>query len=141
MNRLVIVLLGCVALGLHCPAIAAPIGIYWTDSGKVQYAGLDGSSPTTLVGELLNPTGLYVTDDYLYWTDRDDQRIRQANTDGTNVQIVLNASPGVPRDLNVTNSYIYYVNTGVDSVSRANSDGTCLTSITLTGLATIMMAG
>ena len=96
---------------------------------NVQYAGLDGSNPTTLVAGLLNPQGLYVTDDYLYWTDRDDQRIRQANTDGTNVQIVLNASPGVPRDLNVTNSYIYYVNTGVDSVSRANSDGTGITAL------------
>jgi hypothetical protein len=54
MNRVVIVLLGCVALGLHRPAIAAPMGIYWTDSGKVQYAGFDGPNPTSLVGGLLS---------------------------------------------------------------------------------------
>jgi hypothetical protein len=119
MNRLGILLLCCAVSSLSCSAVAAPIGLYWTDNGKVQYSGLDGSNVTTLVDGLLNPQGLDVTADYLYWTDRDDQRIRQTNTNGRH-----RCAGSVERDLDVTDAYIYFVNTGnIDSVSRANTDG------------------
>lgn len=115
---------------------ASPSGIYWSDigTGTIEFVQFEGSGHATLLSGLANPQGLDVTDNYLYWTDRDDLRIRRGNPDGTNAQIILNTSPGVPRDLFVTEEYIYWTNSGVDSISRVDIDGTNPVDLVTTGL-------
>lgn len=132
MKRILLATISSLLLSLSCIAFATPLGIYWTDigTGMIQHSGLGGSGVTTLVSGLSNPQGLFLTDNTMFWTDRDDKLVRKSNPDGTNVQVLYNALPGVPRDLFVTDNFIYMGNTGVvDSITRINRDGTGATAL------------
>ncbi|XP_048480934.1 low-density lipoprotein receptor-related protein 4 [Plutella xylostella] len=56
--------------------------IYWTDGGNrtIEYANLDGTGRTTLIGEHLpHPFGLDLYGDEVFWTDWETQSIQAAN--------------------------------------------------------------
>jgi len=128
MKRLAVCLAGFLAF--QVPAIAAPIGLYWTGTSTIEFANLDGSNPTILISGLTNPQDIFVTDDHLYWGDRDDEVIYRANTDGTNIETLLSTTPGDPRDVAVTTDHIYWAATGgMDSISRSNLDGSAATAL------------
>ena len=116
-------------------AVAAPAGIYWADStaGTIEFAGLDGSNPQTLVSGLAAPQGILVGE-YLLWADRDDQSIWRAELDGSSAAVVVSAAPGRPRDVGVNGGYIYWVATLVDSISRADEDGSNVAPLVTTDL-------
>ncbi|MEZ5558011.1 MAG: PEP-CTERM sorting domain-containing protein [Pseudomonadales bacterium] len=132
-KRLLLILAGCWCL----PALAAPIGIYWTDSGDgtLNRAGLDGTSTETLVSGLTNPNGgMFVSDSSIYWTDIDDQAVWRANDDGRDASKLVNTS-GAPRDVWLADGSVFLVSTApLDSISVANSDGSGASALITTGL-------
>ena len=88
--------------------------MYWTigsSAGSIRRAGMDWSSPLTLVTGLNYPTG--VTIDFpsrrLYWTEYYGGKIQSSDLDGRAVQVVLQLpSNSGPQGTAVLNDGIYW---------------------------------
>jgi DNA-binding beta-propeller fold protein YncE len=74
---------------------------YWGDSGKIQRANLDGSSPEELVTGLASVGGLALdlSEGKIYWTNPGDAKIQRADLDGSNVEDVISSGLGTPGGL------------------------------------------
>ena len=74
----------------------------------------------------------------LYWTDNDTDRIYRAELDGSNRQVLMDASDGIddPRGIAVDfeGGKIYWANRGTSTIHRANLDGTGAESLPISGL-------
>ena len=85
-----------------------PVGkhLYFTDRGEtysIKRVPLDGGEPELVIGEAVHPRGLVIdlNDRKLYWADSvaDQDQIKRADLDGTNVETLLTAEAGAIRDI------------------------------------------
>ena len=113
--------------------------------GKVQRLNGDGSGfQPNLITDLDTPMNIVVDDvanDKLYWTEKSSNttgRIRSANIDGTNVQLVKDLT-SVPLDISLDtfNATLYWTNAS-GKVQRINVDGSGYQPNFITGLDTSM---
>ena len=119
------------ALCLLCLSFAARADayVYWSnDDGPIGRANLDGTNVNqAFVTGPVDPRGIAVDGDYIYWADRAGGAIGRANLDGTNVQ--ENFIPAtLPESVAVDSDHIYWTNSqpGPDTIGRANLDGTAV---------------
>ena len=82
---------------------------------------------------LLNPVGLTIHNDQIYWTDVENPRIQRANLDGSNISDLVTVADGlnVPNSITIYNDQIYWSDS--EKIQRSNLDGTNITDLT-TGL-------
>ena len=100
--------------------------MYWTSQspGSIQKAGMDGSSPVTIVTGLNLPRGLAI--DFaarrLYWADMNDNRIQTSDLDGRGFRTVVQL-PGdrYPWGIAVSKDRIYFGNNDSDGNNRLQS--------------------
>ena len=82
--------------------------IYWTNmgdpsanDGSIERCDLDGKNLTVIVppGGTYTPKQLKLdrSNDKLYWCDREGMRVMRANLDGSNIEVLVDASEGDPR--------------------------------------------
>ena len=102
--------------------------MYWTrgDAGSIHKAGMDGSSPVTLVSGVQYPVG--VTIDFasrrLYWTEYYSHKIQSSNLDGRDVRLVVQLPSGSgPWGIAVVNNRIYWGNVGNNKLQSCNKTG------------------
>jgi sugar lactone lactonase YvrE len=64
--------------------------------GTIQRSNLDGTGLTILIDDLVFPSSVVATSDFLYWTDSRTGKIQRSNLDGTNQTDLLTGltSPG-----------------------------------------------
>ena len=115
--------------------------IYWIDTEIGTLHRLVGAGVENLAPKVKNVTGLAVdvAGDKLYWTEKTGNRtgrIRRANLDGTNVQLVKDLT-SVPLDiaLDTVNRKIYLMNSW-GKVQRLNFNGSNFQPNLITGLQT-----
>lgn len=113
--------------------------LYWIDTASGTLYRLVGAEVKNLVPNVRNATDLAIdmTGGKLYWTERTSDRtgkIRQANLDGTNVQLVKELT-SVPHGiaLDAAGDKIYLTNSW-GKVQRLNVDGSNFESNLITGL-------
>jgi Low-density lipoprotein receptor repeat class B len=116
-------------LAVLCFAPSADAFIYWANGATIGRVNNDGSTanPNFITGQL-EPCGLAVDSQHIYWANQAGGSIGRANLDGTGVNpnfITTNEMPcGVTLDgthIWWTNQATSFANTG--SVARANLDG------------------
>ena len=117
--------------------------MYWIDTAAGTLHRLVDTEVENLVPNVRNATSLTldVANDKLYWTEKTSDttgRIRSANLDGTNVQLVMDLT-SVPLDItfNPVDSKLYLTNSW-GKVQRLNLDGSRFQSNLIIGLATPM---
>ena len=103
--------------------------MYWVDADVGALQSLTGPNVTRLVPTVQNANSVAVdmADGKIYWTEQTSSRtgrIRRANLNGTNVQLVKNLT-SVPRGLalDTSNNKLYLTNAW-GKVQRMNRDGT-----------------
>ncbi|MCY4568329.1 MAG: dockerin type I domain-containing protein [Candidatus Poribacteria bacterium] len=113
--------------------------MYWINVNSGTLHRLVGDEVGNLVPNVKDATGLAIdmTGGKLYWTERTGDttgRIRRANLDGTNVQLVKNLT-SVPHSiaLDTANGKIYLTNTW-GKIQRMNLDGSNFQPNLITGL-------
>ena len=100
--------------------------IYWTNSrGQIQRANINGTGLQNVITQLNDPThiALDVADQRFYWSE--SGRIRRANFDGRNRQVVATARNPIG-GIAVTNEMIYWteqINERRGNIMRANLNG------------------
>lgn len=67
--------------------------LYWADLGTdvLQRSNLDGTGVTTLTSDVTNPSGILVTDTYLYFTQQ-NLGVYRADLDGANITLLVNGN-------------------------------------------------
>ena len=126
----------------HGPAVTAHVTgppMYWIDKAKGTLHSLVGPEVESLVPSVHNAISLAVDtiDEKLYWAEKTGNRtgkIRRANLDGTNVQLVKDLT-SVPLDiaLDTVNRKIYLTNSW-GKVQRLNFNGSNFQPNLITGL-------
>ncbi len=109
--------------------------MYWTDSGTIFSANLDGSDVQDLnIPDGFSPMGiaLDITAEKVYWTDETGHgnNIRRANLNGSGVEVLLSGL-GLPRGLALDPDAgkLYWTETGGQRIRRANLDGSGLENV------------
>ena len=128
-------------IGNRATSIALDVvehNLYWTSSpeqvrengvGKILRADFDGSNIETLVTGIDLPGGiaLDLANGKMYWIDEFPNKIKCANLDGSNVEILPpkppKASSFVGIALNVVSGKMYWTTVGVGDIQSANLDG------------------
>jgi len=116
--------------------------LYWSTDGNnvsprngaIGRSNLDGSeaNPRFIEGTSIDrthgnveQTSLFVTSNFIYWTNYWSGTIGRATIDGLNVNRSFISDPvGEPSSVWVTGSYIYWAAPEAHAISRANLDGT-----------------
>ena len=116
--------------------------LYWSTEGNnvspwngaIGRSNLDGSeaNPRFIEGTSIDhthgnveQTSLFVTSNYIYWTNYWNGTIGRATIDGLNVNRSFISDPvGSPSSVWVTGSYIYWAAPEAYAIGRANLDGT-----------------
>ncbi|XP_044727187.1 prolow-density lipoprotein receptor-related protein 1 isoform X2 [Chrysoperla carnea] len=87
--------------------------LFWSGSGKIKSARLDGSNQQTLIQN--SGTITDITLDYqnkkLYWLNMSGARIERMNYDGTDREAVLDHSLESPMGISIINDTLYWVDT------------------------------
>ena len=123
---------------IHVDAADRP-SMYWIDTAAGTLHRLVDAEVENLVPSVQNATSLTldVANNKFYWTEKTSNttgKIRRANLDGTNVQLVLDLT-SVPFDitLDAANGKLYLTNSW-GKVQRLNLDGSGFQSNLITGL-------
>ena len=113
--------------------------IYWTDTGTIFRANLDGKNVEEIVVGLDFPSAIAVDSvaGKLYWTEWKTGKIHRSDLDGTNIEDVF--TTGVKRILGITvgadREMIYWTDREFPpKIQRANLDGTNLEVVIITEL-------
>ncbi len=129
-------------------AIAAPGAsagkLYWTNINSAQplavgRSDLEGSNINNqFIFAPGNPYGLFVTSQYIYFTNFEWQTsgfgtIGRANLDGSGANQEFITGATGPADVYVDDNYIYWANSGSNSIGRANLDGSGVNQNFITG--------
>ena len=95
-------------------------------SGQIVKAGIDGSNPVVLVGNLDDPSGIFVDNDSsrVLWTDYNADKIQSSYLNGTDVRDIIQLPRGSePIGTVVYRERIYWANWAtVQSCNRAGQD-------------------
>ena len=88
-------------------------------AGSIAMANLDGSSPDVIVGSstgnVIEPVGITLNREHIFWANADGGFISRANLDGSNSTIIVHAQG---------TNFIGTVGNRKGSIARANLDGT-----------------
>ena len=74
--------------------------------------------------------------DKMYWTDKDEEAIRRANVDGSDVEDLVTSGLGEPLALalDMANGKMYWSDKYTDTIGRANVDGSNVEDLVTSGL-------
>ena len=102
--------------------------MYWTrfSAGSLHKAGMDGSSPTTLVTSLGKPVGLTIdfASGRLYWAEWGTNMIKTSDTDGKGLQTAVQLPSGSqPLGIALSSDRIYFGNFGNNKFQSSSRDG------------------
>ena len=103
--------------------------MYWTNApaGSIHKAGMDGSSPVTLVPYGLSyPYGLTIdfASRRLYWTEYFGEKIQSSDLDGGDVQLLIQLPSGsVPWGVAVVGGRVYWGNAGDKRLQSVTKEG------------------
>lgn len=105
--------------------------IYYTDlgDGKIEKVDFSGSNQLDVVTGLTNPQGIDYHANIIYWCDSSEDLIYSANSDGSNMQVLINASFPTRLDLDITNGKIYWAERNPSLIRRANLDGSSVETV------------
>ena len=115
--------------------------IYWTNmgnptanDGSIERADLDGQNRKTIVSRrgTFTPKQLQLEKNSgkLYWCDREGMRVMRANLDGSNIETLVDTSPGDPRPgpdatrwcvgvaIDVDGDQVYWTQKGPDNAGK-----------------------
>ncbi|MCB0640869.1 MAG: SMP-30/gluconolactonase/LRE family protein, partial [Phaeodactylibacter sp.] len=120
-------------LTLLCGLLALPLSaqtnLYWINPGVgIETSDLDGNDRTVLIPiESTSAQGIAVdiVHKKIYWTEWDEDRIRRADLDGENIEVVVeDAGLDFPEGITVDPSgeKIYWVDSGTGKIQRADFD-------------------
>ncbi|MBK8504522.1 MAG: hypothetical protein IPL46_21320 [Saprospiraceae bacterium] len=106
------------------------LGIQTKAIHKVPLDG-SGSSVVRVLDYLPNPIPLKIQCDpvsgLLYWTDSNDGKIRRCETDGNNLQVLVDFTIGEGKayglDLDLDNGVIYWTNSALNKIQRSDLNG------------------
>ena len=123
-------------------ATRPPGHIYWSNSGTIGRANVDGSgvNQSFIAGAGIAPYAIAADNNYVYWVNQghDASTIGRAKLDGTNVNpsfiTGLTAGADEVSALAVDAGHIYWTK-GLSSIGRANLDGTGVNQNFISGLA------
>ena len=101
--------------------------VYWAKtSGSIHKAGMDGSSPFSIVTGLSDPHRLTIdfASERLYWTDRSSNRIQTSDLNGRGLWTVVQLpSSSYPWGVTLSNDRIYWGNWGNNKLQSSTKDG------------------
>lgn len=105
--------------------------IYYTDigDGKIEKVDFSGTNQVDVITGLTNPQGIDYNANIIYWCDSSEDLIYSANSDGSNVQVLINASFPTRLDLDITNGKIYWAERNPSIIRRANLDGSSVETV------------
>ena len=110
-------------------AVPAPRHVYWTTSGAIGRANVDGTGANqSFITGLSGPFGVAVDTSHVYWADFSADTIGRANLDGTGSNGSFITGALDPASVAVDAGHIYWANFSLGattgSIGRANLDGT-----------------
>jgi low density lipoprotein receptor-related protein 5/6 len=100
--------------------------IYWTESGKIRRANLNGSAVEDIITELEQPRDitLDLRNRKMYWIKSHPSKIRCANLDGSNIENIVTGFEFISCiAVDAKRSKIYFANRHLNQIQRANLDG------------------
>lgn len=103
--------------------------MYWTRSstGSIHKAGMDGSTPVTLVTGLESPVGVTIdfTSQRIYWTEGSSHKIQSSDLGGRDVKLVvqLPTTGSYPWGIAFWNDRIYWGNNENQTLQSCTKDG------------------
>jgi hypothetical protein len=126
-----------VLTGVHPIGLALDLAaekLYWADytwaNAVIMRSNLDGTGVETLTRHLGNGCQLeglvvHVPSGRMYWIERKANRIRRANLDGSELQIILTCADhaGNSYDLAIHDGHLYWTDWLTRSINRADLDG------------------
>jgi virginiamycin B lyase len=108
-------------------------GIWWAKDGSVERANLNGSCPThnfisrSYAKGYMQPSGLTLAGQYVYWSETNGNQIGRANQDGSGINYTFIADDGEPAGVTAYGQHLYWGNqnggSGGGSLGRANLNG------------------
>ena len=117
------------ALALACLASLALAAraeafVYWTNIDSIGRADNDGTgADQTFIGGTLQPMGIVVDGQHIYWTQWNSGSIARANLDGSGVDLDFITGIGQATGLAVDKTSIYWITYSPAKAGRANLDG------------------
>lgn len=124
------------SVALFAAASLAPVAgadLYWTTGGTPEAIGraeLDGGGvdPTFIdfEEEEIEPSGVAIDSEYIYWTSFDGGAIGRARLDGSEIDPSFITLPAGTEVLGITvdSEHLYWANSAIESIGRADIDGT-----------------
>jgi len=107
-----------------------------TSTPEIWRSDLDGSDTEVLITGLPGTAAFTLdpTNGKMYWSDNDNDLIRRANLDGTNIHTILDSADGVDNvgqmAISPSESKLYFTDYGATSINKSNFDGTSPQNIT-----------
>ena len=100
--------------------------MYWTDSGKIRRADLDGENVEDLIRDAVQfPMGiaLDIAGNKMYWVDLYTDKVQRADLNGENIEDLITGLPGKLGGiaLDILGNKMYWTDSG--SIRRADLDG------------------
>ena len=110
--------------------------MYWTDSGSIRRADLDGTNVENVIRNAVQaPIGiaLDIAGNKMYWVDPYTDKVQRADLDGENVEDLITGLPGKLGGiaLDIARNKMYWTDSG--SIRRADLDGENIEDL-ITGL-------
>jgi hypothetical protein len=116
--------LALVCLASLALAARAEAFVYWTNVDSIGRANNDGTgADQTFIGGTLQPMGVVVDGQYIYWTQWNGGSIARAALDGSGVDLDFITGIGQATGLAVDKTSIYWITYSPAKVGRANLDG------------------
>jgi hypothetical protein len=97
--------------------------VYWSESGSVGRANLDGTAANSYWLGAFSSMGIAIGGGHLYWANTAQQAIGRANVDGSGANPTFISAPDTAIALAVDGGHIYWANYFGQSIGRANLDG------------------
>ena len=100
--------------------------MYWTDSGSIRRADLDGTNVEDLIRDAVQfPVGiaLDIAGNKMYWVDLYSNKVQRADLNGENIEDLVTTGQGKPGGiaLDIARNKMYWMDSG--SIRRADLDG------------------
>jgi hypothetical protein len=106
------------------PAATAGANVNPTGGSTIGRANLDGSGAAqSFIGRGIDPVGLALNGQHIYWTDSDHDTIGRANLDGSGIERSFISGVAYPSGLAVNGQHIYWTDSDDGLIGRANLDG------------------
>ena len=111
--------------------------LYWTDSGSIRRADLDGTNVEDVIRDAVQfPVGiaLDIAGNKMYWVDLYSNKVQRADLNGENIEDLVTTGQDKPGGiaLDIARNKMYWMDSG--SIRRADLDGENVEDLIATGL-------